>query len=133
MNAGAVLVVEDEAMILLDLESALQEAGFEVVCAKSSAEAIAAFDLEPDHFIALISDVRLGPGISGWQVARHLRKARPMMPVIFVSGDSAGDWHAEGVPNSIMISKPFVHPQIITAISTLLNKQITDSNIDTTL
>jgi hypothetical protein len=45
-----------------------------------------------------------------------------MIPVIYISGDSAADWSAEGVPESIMISKPFVMAQIITAVASLLNK-----------
>jgi DNA-binding response OmpR family regulator len=121
MSNGAVLVVEDETMILLDLESALEEAGFEVVGVGSASDAMAAFDDEPDRFKALLSDIRLGPGLSGWEVARHVRQVNSTIPVVYVSGDSAGQWGAEGVPNSIMISKPFFLPQIITAISTLLN------------
>lgn len=50
MHVGAVLVVEDEPLILLDLESALEEAGFEVASARDAAEAITAFDASPDKF-----------------------------------------------------------------------------------
>ena len=42
MSNGAVLVVEDEQLILLDVESALEQAGFEVVAAHNAAQAIAA-------------------------------------------------------------------------------------------
>jgi len=119
---GVVLVVEDETLILLDLESALEEAGFEVVAAASAEQAIAAFDANPAKFRALLSDIRLGPGLSGWEVARHVRQTSSTIPVVYVSGDSASQWGAEGVPNSIMISKPFFLPQVITAISTLLNQ-----------
>ena len=120
---GAILVVEDEPLILLDVETALQESGFEVVTAHNAAEAIAAFDAEPERFKGLITDIRLGAGKSGWDVARHLRQANSTLPVIYVSGDSAVHWGAEGVPESVMIAKPFVLPQIITALSTLLNAQ----------
>lgn len=34
---------------------------------------------------------------------------------------SAHDWSANGVPNSVLITKPFVAAQIITALSQLLN------------
>ncbi|ESX43432.1 hypothetical protein X750_20630 [Mesorhizobium sp. LNJC394B00] len=44
------------------------------------------------------------------------------MPVIYMSGDGADDWPS-GVPNSLMITKPFVMPQIITGLATLLNTQ----------
>ncbi|AZO61771.1 response regulator [Mesorhizobium sp. M1A.F.Ca.IN.022.07.1.1] len=124
MSNGAVLVVEDETMILLDLETGLEEAGFEVVGVGSASAAIAAFDEAPDAFKALVSDVRLGPGPSGWEVARHVRQVNSTIPVVYVSGDSASQWGAEGVPNSIMITKPFFMPQIITAISTLMNEQL---------
>ena len=123
MMVGAILVVEDEPLILLDVETALQESGFEVVTALNAAKAVAAFDAEPDKFKGLITDIRLGAGQSGWEVARHLRQANSTLPVIYVSGDSAVHWGAEGVPESVMITKPFAPPQIITALSTLLNAQ----------
>ena len=53
MSNGAVLVVEDEQLILLDVESALEEAGFEVVAAHNAAQALAAFDAEPGKFKGL--------------------------------------------------------------------------------
>lgn len=134
MYVGAVLVVEDEPLILLDLESVLEEAGFEVASAPDAAQAIAAFDAAPDKFKGLITDVRLGAGQSGWEVARHLRQANSTIPVIYISGDSAIHWGAEGVPSSVMITKPFVLAQIITALSTLLNEQPTiDPNNSTSL
>ncbi|ESY04072.1 hisitidine kinase [Mesorhizobium sp. LNJC399B00] len=55
-------------------------------------------------------------------MGRHLRGANPTMPVIYMSGDGADDWPS-GVPNSLMITKPFVMPQIITGLATLLNTQ----------
>lgn len=121
MDTPAILVVEDEAIILMDLESGLEEAGFKVVGVKNAAEAIAAFDAAPDRFKALLSDIRLGPGQSGWELGRYVRQRNPTIPIVYVSGDSAGEWGAEGVPNSIMISKPFFMPQIVTALSSLMN------------
>lgn len=125
MGAPAVLVVEDEPMILVELESAVEEAGFEIVGLRNGEEAIAVFDASPDRFKALLTDIRLGPGLTGWHVARHLRNSNPSIPVVYISGDSAGQWGAEGVPNSVMISKPFFIPQIVTALSSLMNAQST--------
>ncbi|SFQ19653.1 Response regulator receiver domain-containing protein [Mesorhizobium sp. NFR06] len=123
MDDGEILVVEDEVLILLDVEAALQEAGFRVSCEHSAAAAMAAFDAEPEKFRGLVTDIQLGRGGSGWDLARHVRATNPVMPVVYVSGNSAGDWPVEGVPNSIMISKPFFTPQIVTALATLLNGQ----------
>ena len=125
MMVGAVLVVEDEPLILLDIKTGLQAAGFEVVTAPNAAKAIATFDSTPDKFKGLITDIRLGTGQSGWEVAKHLRQTNSTLPVIYVSGDSAIHWRAEGVPESAMITKPFALVQIITARSTLLNAQPT--------
>ena len=131
MMVGTVLVVEDEPLILLDVETALQEAGFEVVAVTDAAQAVAAFDAEPEKFKGLITDIRLGAGQSGWVIARHLRQANSTIPVVYMSGDSAIHWGAEGVPESVMITKPFFLPQIITALSSLLNQQpVNQSNSD---
>lgn len=123
MMVGAILVVEDEPLILLDIETELHEAGFEVVAVHTAAEAMAAFDVEPEKFKGLVTDVRLGAGKSGWEVARHARHANPILPVIYISGDSAVHWGAQGVPGSVMITKPFAIAQITTALSMLLNQQ----------
>lgn len=122
MEPLVVLVIEDEPLILMDVEAALAEAGFEVITASSAAEGMAAFDDRAGDIRAVVSDIRLGKGVSGWEVGRHVRQAVPTMPMIYMSGDSAVDWSAQGVPNSVMISKPFAFPQMITAISTLLNQ-----------
>ena len=43
------------------------------------------------------------------------------MPVVYMTGGSGHDWEAEGVPNSILVPKPFAPAQIISAVTTLLN------------
>jgi len=46
------------------------------------------------------------------------------MPVVDMSGDSASEWSSKGVPNSLMVAKPFAPTQVITAVSTLFNKAV---------
>ncbi|GAC1046202.1 hypothetical protein thsrh120_62090 [Rhizobium sp. No.120] len=62
---------------------------------------------------------------NGWDLARRARELQPVMPVIYVTGDSAQDWAAQGVPNSVLLQKPFVHAQLVTALTTLLNDAAT--------
>ncbi|MGA8898788.1 MAG: response regulator, partial [Bradyrhizobium sp.] len=38
-----------------------------------------------------------------------------------MSGRDADDWAAKGVPNSIMLAKPFAPAQLVNAVSQLLN------------
>jgi len=128
MDGGTILIVEDETLILMDIEAALEEAGFAVTGMTRAESALAAFDAEPDMFRALVTDIRLGPGKSGWDLAREIRATKPALPVIYISGDSAEHWSSEGVPNSVMISKPFFMPQITIALANLLNDQLPGGN-----
>ncbi|MNL78860.1 two-component response regulator [compost metagenome] len=70
----------------------------------------------------MITDIRLGKGANGWQVGRHARQCQSSIPVVYVTADSASEWTAQGVPNSVLIQKPFVPAQLIAAISGLLNE-----------
>ena len=74
------------------------------------------------HGIAgVITDIKLQGSVDGWAIARRAREMLPHIPVVYMSGDSAHEHTSLGVPDSIMIQKPFAPAQIITAISTLLN------------
>ena len=68
-----------------------------------------------------MTDINLGPGPNGWAVVRHARELAPEMPVVYMSGDSGAEWASKGVPHSVMVPKPFVPAQIITAVAALLN------------
>jgi DNA-binding response OmpR family regulator len=71
---------------------------------------------------ALVTDVNLGRDrMDGWEVAKRAREIDPAFPVVYMSGDSADDWGSKGVPNSIMLEKPFAPAQLVTAVSQLLN------------
>ena len=80
------------------------------------------FSTKPsDQICALITDIRLGTGPDGWDLARHARELNARLPIVYMSGDSSQGHSARGVPDSLMIQKPFAPAQIVTAISTLLN------------
>jgi CheY-like chemotaxis protein len=115
-----ILVVEDEALVREILEDTLVEAGFEVVLAFSGSDALTRLE-SGERFIAVISDIRLGAGASGWDVARRAREIVHDVPIVYMSGDSGGDWSSQGVPGSVLIGKPFTGSQVVTAVSILLN------------
>lgn len=117
-----VLVVEDETMIQEVVRSALEEAGFGVLVASSGAAAIGLLEGDQGGAIrAVVTDINLGRGTNGWQVARRARELRPEMPLLYVTGGNAGEWAVKGVPQSILINKPFAPAQIVTAVSQVLN------------
>ncbi|QBX36896.1 response regulator [Brevundimonas sp. S30B] len=123
-----VFVVDDEALILLTIEHALEDGGFDHKSVMSAEEAANLFAEHGDNCRALITDVNLGGEVSGWDVARNAREKYPTLPVVYVTGDSAHEWAAHGVPNSVLVSKPFVAAQIINAVATLLNAEATISS-----
>jgi len=116
------LVVEDEPAISLMLEDELERAGFGTLIASSGKEAIGIINTRYNEIAGLITDIRLGDGPDGWEVAYRARELNPSIPIAYMSGDSAGDWPIKGVPKSAMLQKPFAGMQIVVAISTLLNE-----------
>jgi CheY-like chemotaxis protein len=121
-----VLVVEDDQLIQGVAEETLSGGGFELVIASSGERALELLDAADGKYRALLTDINLGRDkVDGWEVAKHARELDPEFPVIYMSGDmsgdSASDWGSKGVPNSIMLSKPFAPAQLLTAVSQLLN------------
>jgi CheY-like chemotaxis protein len=116
-----VLIAEDEPDIQEILHASFEDGGFAVVLASSGEEAIATLDAQGTTVRALVTDVNLGAKTTGWDVARHAREMNPDVPVVYVTGGEAHDWASLGVPNSVLIAKPFAPAQVLTAVSQLLN------------
>jgi CheY-like chemotaxis protein len=115
------LVVEDEPTVLMFLEEALAESGYTVVSARNGGEALNILGDGLSDFSALVADIRIGDGLDGWEIARCAREIIPDLPIVYVTGDSAISWSEEGVPNSVLIPKPFNRSQLESAIEKLLN------------
>jgi DNA-binding response OmpR family regulator len=120
-NAVRVLVVEDEALICSFIEDALSDGGFEACSVHSGEAAMSTFRDGREQCRALLTDVNLGDGISGWELARQIRKITLGLPVVYMTSASAPDWKSQGVVGSILIEKPFAPAQLATAVSQLLD------------
>ena len=115
-----ILIVEDEILIALELESLLQDLGHEVVgIAASSEDALAlGRELKPD--LAFV-DIHLADGPTGVDVARHLA-TQHQVTVLFMTAnakripeDFAGAW---GV-----IAKPYTERGVREALSYVMAGQ----------
>ena len=113
------LLVEDEALIADVLETVLSDGGFEVVTAKNGTTALQEIEADATRFRAVVTDIRLGVGPDGWEVAQRARELIPNMPIVYMSGDSTHEWASKGVPGSVLLAKPFAPAQLVTAVSTL--------------
>ena len=119
-----VLVVEDEQLLRDLVEPALADAGYSVLLAHNGSEALKYLEereSEEAPLRALVTDVQLGPGPSGWEIAKRARELHPEIPVVYVTGAAAAEWPSKGVPNNLIIQKPFAAAQVVTAVSQLLN------------
>ena len=121
-NQLVILIVEDDQLLQSVVEESLADGGFETVIASSGENAVELLDAAQGKYRALVTDINLSPSeIDGWDVARHAREIDPNFPVVYMSGKDADDWASKGVPNSIMLAKPFAPAQLVTAVSQLLN------------
>ena len=78
--------------------------------------------LNGNKYRAIVIDIAFGRDrVRGWSVARRARAFDAALPVVYITGGSADDWAVEGVPNSILLTKPFAPAQLVTAVSQLLN------------
>jgi len=106
-----VLVVDDEHIIADTLSVILSRSGFTVLTAYNASLALElARGVAPD---LLLSDVMLGPGMDGTQLAIEMVKAHPECKVLLFSGHAAtkdllAKAHEDGHDFTLM-TKP-VHP-----------------------
>lgn len=116
-DATVLLYVEDEKLIQCMMIPALEDAGFEVLTADNGAQALDIIATEGGQIDALMTDVKLGKGPDGWNVARSARERMAKMPVIYASSVEEDEWMARGVPFSELIRKPFRPSGIMGAIA----------------
>jgi DNA-binding response OmpR family regulator len=116
-----ILVVEDDYEIQIIVEDALTEGGFEPAIAPSGEEAVTLLKGNRGTYRALVADVSLRGRMDGWQVARQAREIDPDFPIVYITGGHGYQWPINGVPNSILLQKPFAPAQLVTAVSQLLN------------
>jgi CheY-like chemotaxis protein len=121
MEMPVILVVEDEEFLQSFVDDALREGGFEAAVASSGEEAVSLLKANNGQYRALVTDIDLKGKMDGWEVAQHAREIQPDFPIVYMSGAAAADWTSKGVPNSVMLPKPFAPAQLLTAIANLLN------------
>ena len=121
MELPIILVVDDDHLIQGLVEDTLREGGFDTAVAASGEEALTLLQGHTSKYRALVTDIDLRGKMDGWEVAQHAREIAPDFPVVYVSGAAAADWTSKGVPNSVMLSKPFAPAQLLTALANLLN------------
>lgn len=80
-----VLVVEDEALIRLDLAASFSDAGFEVIEVANAHDAIGVLAAQP-RIALVVTDIEMPGTMDGMALARMVRDRWPPVHIIAVSG-----------------------------------------------
>jgi PAS domain S-box-containing protein len=115
-----ILVVEDEDGVRDIVVRILTKAGYSVRAASDPAEALKLGDVPVD---ALLTDVIM-PGMSGTQLAAEMRRTRPDLPVLFMSGYTSGPAPGgqELPADAPLLHKPFQTDHLLAALHQLLKR-----------
>jgi CheY-like chemotaxis protein len=84
-DGETVLLVDDEESLVRLGEEMLAELGYEPIGFASSVAALAAFRKDPDRFAAVLTDEAM-PDLTGIELAAEIRRVRPSLPIVLVSG-----------------------------------------------
>ena len=100
-------MAEDEATVRTLAQRSLEMRGFRVLVAADGAEALRLAADPATRIDLLVSDVVM-PRMSGPELARQMRLARPTLPVVYISGYSDGALAQEAMATGgSFLQKPF--------------------------
>jgi two-component system, cell cycle sensor histidine kinase and response regulator CckA len=117
-----ILVAEDEDDLREVATRILTSAGYRVLSAANGEEALAVAEAYGDSIDALLTDVVM-PRMNGRELAQALRRSRPEMPILFMSGYAAPLMTDQGLlePDVTVLGKPFTKAQLLEMVHTVLS------------
>jgi CheY-like chemotaxis protein len=123
---ASILVVDDEPAVLAVVGRELEAAGYDVIEAVNGREALRVLGRTSGGVDVIVSDIVM-PGMGGRELAGHLSRTFPNIPVIWMSGfsfDTLGPDFGY-IERHSFLQKP-VHPGVLLqAVHTLLAKRAT--------
>lgn len=114
-RAGRALLVDDEPALRLAVADMLQELGYAVTEAGSALEACRLIEGGAEMDLMVTDHVM--PGMSGAQLARLVKRSRPDLPILLVSGYAEVDDVAPDLPR---LSKPFKQAELARALAQIV-------------
>ncbi|RXT55612.1 hybrid sensor histidine kinase/response regulator [Bosea sp. Tri-44] len=111
--ARTILVVDDDALVSMGTAAMLEDLGHTAIEVMSGAKALEA--LTADQRIDLVITDHAMPGMTGAELARHIRRSHPNLPIILASGyaELPDD---DGLADLLRLGKPFAQAQLAAAI-----------------
>ncbi len=120
-----ILLVEDEPAVRLVVRRLLESAGYVVTEAGDGEEAVAHLEVRGLEVDLVLSDVVM-PRMNGKALADHLRRTKPRLPVILMTGYSRGMLSENGLLDSAyrVIGKPLDQPTLLIEINAALSSRL---------
>ena len=85
-GAERILIVEDEPALLSLASNVLESYGYEILQAESGEVAMEKWKSVKGKIDLLLTDVVMPSGIGGSDLAKHFRKEKPTLKIIYTSG-----------------------------------------------
>ena len=125
---GTILIVEDDGAVRNAVRRLLERHGYDVLEAANGGDALVALAESPRPVDLVISDMVM-PEMSGLQLRQQLRKLRPSLPVLLMSGytEEAITRLAASGPLPTLIEKPFTVDGILAKVRDLLGAGVRDA------
>ena len=102
-----VLLVEDDPDVRKIVRRQLTDLGYPVLEAENGPEAVSMIENVPDIAVVL-SDIVMPGGMDGWELARFIKKNRPEIRIVLMSGYAYGCSEKDNEdPELSMLNKPF--------------------------
>jgi PAS domain S-box-containing protein len=117
-----VMIVDDERALMALIEEMLAELGYEPVGFDSSSAALDAFQAEPERFDLILTDEAM-PDLIGTELAREIRRRRPDVPIILVSGHGGTQLAkaAAAIGVNELLRKPLQRYDLAESLARVLN------------
>jgi DNA-binding NtrC family response regulator len=116
---ATILVVDDVEIVLKTVVGFLEKANYRVLSADSGANAIKLAEQTEEPIHLLLSDVDM-PKMSGPNLGEILKKTRPSLHVMLMSGGSNGNLLVLNY-GWAFIEKPFVAGKLVEMVTDVLN------------
>jgi CheY-like chemotaxis protein len=111
----AILLVEDEPLVRLDLAEMLEDAGYQVLEAANADIALKVLTADPDRVTILMTDVNMPGSMDGLELARIVHAQWPHIRIVVTSGQvQPSDGTIPG--HGRFVSKPFLPATMVRAI-----------------
>jgi signal transduction histidine kinase len=118
----AVLFVDDDPMVASGTSAMLHELGHRVVMAFSAASALDV--IRSGAPVDLVITDHAMPGMSGTELAKHVRDLRPHMPIILATGYA--DAPSGAVPDMARLDKPYRIENLAAMIATVVGRNLSE-------